>query len=251
MKRISWLCHLFLGAVQAFGVLVAYYCADLLLPSSYFVTNAFLDSQTLLLNVAAWLWALALAFSMAGADIIYSLSDWQFDTKHRLYSIPVTFGPKKAQRIAVTFLSFALVFVFAVVTLWSFVHARNIFRIISSNVTANLTSNLSVDITGNMVSDLTNAAKISYQEPWAPSLMPCASMLFAALFFMVVWQRPITMLYSFYRKTKTGITEGNQDESDESRWLSRFLSWQFAVAASSFYTLFYQMIFVMIYRVLG
>ncbi|HEX7004506.1 MAG TPA: UbiA-like polyprenyltransferase [Trueperaceae bacterium] len=81
-KRISWLCHLWLGATigaAAAGGWIG-------------VTGSFSAGAVCLwLGVALWI---------AGFDVIYGMLDFEFDREHRIQSIPARFGLKRAVTIS-------------------------------------------------------------------------------------------------------------------------------------------------------
>jgi 4-hydroxybenzoate polyprenyltransferase len=56
-------------------------------------------------NVPLWSFLLAIGvmFWVAGFDLLYSLQDIEFDTEHKLHSIPSKFGAKNTLRIALVF----------------------------------------------------------------------------------------------------------------------------------------------------
>lgn len=77
-KRITALCHLFLGLGLSLAPLGA-----------YLAVNEAFDVLPLLFSATVLFW-------VSGFDIIYSLQDHEFDKKHKLYSIPVKIGKKNA-----------------------------------------------------------------------------------------------------------------------------------------------------------
>ena len=77
-KRFTALCHLVLGLGLSLAPIGAY-----LAVSAEF-------------SVAPILFSIAVLFWVAGFDIIYSLQDDKFDNEHKLHSIPVALGRKKA-----------------------------------------------------------------------------------------------------------------------------------------------------------
>ena len=84
-KRFTWLCHVALGiaiGIAPMGSWVA-------------ITNS--------LDLSAWLLGLAVAFWIAGFDIIYACQDFEFDKKNGVYSIPARFGIKAALYISSAF----------------------------------------------------------------------------------------------------------------------------------------------------
>ncbi len=81
-KRFTWVCHLILGLGLALAPVGAYIA----------VTGHF-----------AWVpvfYGLAVMLWTGGFDVIYALQDEEFDQSQRLYSIPATFGKKRALRIS-------------------------------------------------------------------------------------------------------------------------------------------------------
>jgi 4-hydroxybenzoate polyprenyltransferase len=79
-KRITWLCHLFLGSALALSPLAA-----ALATSPQYLNQP--DPYFLAVMVAAW---------VAGFDIIYSLQDLQHDRQSNLHSAPSRLGPNTA-----------------------------------------------------------------------------------------------------------------------------------------------------------
>jgi 4-hydroxybenzoate polyprenyltransferase len=77
-KRFTWLCHLFLGLAIAAG------------PGGAWIAVAGDVSAP-----ALWLMA-AVATWIGGFDILYALSDRDFDRAHGLHSIPARFGVRGA-----------------------------------------------------------------------------------------------------------------------------------------------------------
>jgi 4-hydroxybenzoate polyprenyltransferase len=73
-KRFTWLCHLFLGA--AIGVAPA---------AAWIAVRGEVDMPPIWLVVAVATW-------IGGFDILYALSDRDFDRKAGIYSIPARFG---------------------------------------------------------------------------------------------------------------------------------------------------------------
>lgn len=82
VKRFSFLCHFSLGLVLAIAPVGGW------------------------LGVTGhWAWApvflaFAVLFWVAGFDILYSLQDLDFDKTHKLYSVPVQYGERKALQIS-------------------------------------------------------------------------------------------------------------------------------------------------------
>ncbi len=73
-KRVTWLCHLFLGCTIGLGPVGAWVA----------VTGR-VDWQAFLLGGAVALW-------IAGFDIIYAGLDVDFDREHRIHSVPADLG---------------------------------------------------------------------------------------------------------------------------------------------------------------
>jgi len=90
LKRVTLLCHLFLGSIYALlpiaGVL--WQSGEVALPA-------------LLLGIAA-------GSAVCSADIIYALSDIKSDRELGLYSIPSRYGASRAYKIALLFYLFAM-----------------------------------------------------------------------------------------------------------------------------------------------
>ncbi|AWB45014.1 4-hydroxybenzoate octaprenyltransferase [Paenibacillus sp. CAA11] len=84
-KRFTWLCHVVLGFTIALAPLGGWVA----------VTGQ--------VNWTAMVFFVAIAFWVAGFDIIYSCQDVEFDTKEGLYSIPVRFGVARSLIIAKCF----------------------------------------------------------------------------------------------------------------------------------------------------
>jgi len=75
-KRFTWLCHVFLGVAIAGGPAGAWIA----------VTNSFgAPPAWLMLAVTTWI---------GGFDVLYALSDMEYDRKAKLHSIPARFGVK-------------------------------------------------------------------------------------------------------------------------------------------------------------
>ncbi|MDG2423771.1 MAG: 4-hydroxybenzoate octaprenyltransferase [Phycisphaerales bacterium] len=77
MKRVTWGCHLWLGASLAWSPLAA---AIAVRPDA------------LVEQGALWLLAAMVLFWVSGFDIIYALQDIDVDRRERLHSIPARFG---------------------------------------------------------------------------------------------------------------------------------------------------------------
>lgn len=95
VKRFSFLCHFALGLVLAVAPMGGWIG----------VTGIFAWPSLALAG--------AVLFWVAGFDILYSLQDMDFDRLHKLHSVPVQFGEKRALEIsrfchAATFLLFTL-----------------------------------------------------------------------------------------------------------------------------------------------
>ena len=80
-KRFTWGCHLVLGAVIGLAPIGGWIA----------VTGSF--------AVAPILLGLAVAFWIAGFDVIYALLDVEFDRAHGIKSVPARFGPVIALRV--------------------------------------------------------------------------------------------------------------------------------------------------------
>lgn len=91
-KRFTFFCHYFLGL--AIGIA----------PSATYIA---ITGQ---LAIVPLLWTLALAFSLAGFDIIFACMDAEYDRQTGLYSVPAVFGIEKAKIIAAS--THALAFAF-------------------------------------------------------------------------------------------------------------------------------------------
>lgn len=78
LKRATWLCHLWLGAVDGLAPLGAWAA----------ITNE--------LPWQAWLLGGAVALWVAGFDILYALFDLEVDRAQRLHSLPAQFGVRAA-----------------------------------------------------------------------------------------------------------------------------------------------------------
>ncbi len=83
LKRVTWLCHFFLGMTLGGATLGAWIA----------VTGAIDNLTPVYLALAVTVW-------VAGFDIFYSLQDAEFDASNRLHSIPAKFGKTNAIRIA-------------------------------------------------------------------------------------------------------------------------------------------------------
>lgn len=93
VKRFSWACHLWLGIALGIAPVAAWLAAD----------GAF---STRLL--APTVLGLAVAFWVAGFDVLYACQDERFDREHGLHSVPARFGARRAMWIARTLHALAL-----------------------------------------------------------------------------------------------------------------------------------------------
>ncbi|NLB18275.1 MAG: UbiA family prenyltransferase [Syntrophomonadaceae bacterium] len=95
-KRFTWWCHLFLGLAIGMGPM-----------GGWIAVTGQIDWQPMLLTMAV-------AFWVAGFDIMYACQDIEFDRQEGLFSIPARFGIRGALMFARTFhfLTF-IFFVFA------------------------------------------------------------------------------------------------------------------------------------------
>jgi 4-hydroxybenzoate polyprenyltransferase len=82
LKRVTWLCHFWLGAVDGLAPIGAWAA----------VTNE--------LPWQAWLLGGAVALWIAGFDILYALFDLEIDRAQGLCSIPARFGPRISFAVA-------------------------------------------------------------------------------------------------------------------------------------------------------
>jgi 4-hydroxybenzoate polyprenyltransferase len=82
LKRVTWLSHAWLGAVDGLAPLGAWAA----------VTNE--------LPWQAWALGAAVAVWVAGFDVLYGIFDVDFDRAHRLHSIPARFGVPAAFLVA-------------------------------------------------------------------------------------------------------------------------------------------------------
>jgi 4-hydroxybenzoate polyprenyltransferase len=78
LKRVTWLSHAWLGAVDGLAPVGAWAA----------ITNE--------LPWEAWLLGAAVAVWVAGFDVLYALFDLDFDRAHGLHSLPARFGPRAA-----------------------------------------------------------------------------------------------------------------------------------------------------------
>jgi 4-hydroxybenzoate polyprenyltransferase len=82
LKRVTWLSHAWLGAVDGLAPLGAWAA----------VTNE--------LPWQAWALGAAVAAWVAGFDVLYAIFDVDFDRAHRLHSVPARFGVTAAFAVA-------------------------------------------------------------------------------------------------------------------------------------------------------
>jgi 4-hydroxybenzoate polyprenyltransferase len=82
LKRVTWLSHAWLGAVDGLAPLGAWAA----------VTNE--------LPWQAWALGAAVAVWVAGFDVLYAIFDVDFDRAHRLHSVPARFGVPAAFLVA-------------------------------------------------------------------------------------------------------------------------------------------------------
>jgi 4-hydroxybenzoate polyprenyltransferase len=82
LKRVTWLSHAWLGAVDGLAPLGAWAA----------VTNE--------LPWQAWALGAAVAVWVAGFDVLYAIFDVDFDRAHRLHSVPARFGVPAAFAVA-------------------------------------------------------------------------------------------------------------------------------------------------------
>ena len=96
MKRFTWGCHLFLGAVEAFAPI-----------GGWIAVKGSVDEMTpIYLGLATVFW-------IAGIDIVYATQDADFDRKRKLHSIPAKFGVVKSFYLARLFHLITMVLVIA------------------------------------------------------------------------------------------------------------------------------------------
>ena len=93
-KRFTWFCHLFLGATLALAPVGAWVA----------ISDGF-STAIIVLGLGVMFW-------VAGFDIIYACSDYDFDRKYGIYSIPARFGIERALVISLVFHVLAI-FLFA------------------------------------------------------------------------------------------------------------------------------------------
>ncbi len=82
LKRVTWLCHAWLGATIGLAPLAAWVA----------LTNE--------LPLEAWLLAAAVATWVAGFDVLYGLFDLEIDRAQGLHSVPARFGVRAAFTVA-------------------------------------------------------------------------------------------------------------------------------------------------------
>ncbi|MCB0278311.1 MAG: putative 4-hydroxybenzoate polyprenyltransferase [Calditrichaeota bacterium] len=102
LKRFTWLCHVVLGiglGISPVGAWIA-------------ITGTF--------SVLPVLIGLAIMFWVAGFDIIYACQDFEFDSKRKLHSIPVTFGIERSLSMAKLFHTIAFLLFLAPVYVHEF-----------------------------------------------------------------------------------------------------------------------------------
>jgi 4-hydroxybenzoate polyprenyltransferase len=102
LKRFTLLCHFALGIIYFF----------LPVAGAWIVTPS-LDTLTLFL-------ALAAATQVSGSDIIYAISDIDFDRAARLHSVPAALGAERALWIAAALHASSALFIFVAATQVSF-----------------------------------------------------------------------------------------------------------------------------------
>jgi len=81
-KRFTWLCHYFLGLTLGLAPAAA-----------WVAVSGSVASEAWLLFFAVGLW-------VGGFDVIYAIFDLEFDRAHGLHSVPVSFGARRALRVA-------------------------------------------------------------------------------------------------------------------------------------------------------
>ncbi len=84
LKRITWLCHIYLGASLALSPLAA----------------AIAVQPTTLTQESIWLLSGAVLCWVAGFDIIYALQDIEYDKRDHLKSMPASLGERPAMLIS-------------------------------------------------------------------------------------------------------------------------------------------------------
>lgn len=98
-KRFTWTCHMILGAACG--------CAPL---GAWIAVKGNISWISIVLGVVVMFW-------VAGFDIIYATHDVEFDREEGLFSIPASFGIKKALIISAIFHGFAVILLFYLHTL--------------------------------------------------------------------------------------------------------------------------------------
>ncbi len=106
-KRFTWFAHLWLGIALGGSVL-----------------GGFIACQGEVFSFLPYILGFAVAFWVAGFDIIYACQDFDFDKKNNLKSIPSIFGIKKALLISRLFHFFTVIFL---IVLGMAIHASFIY----------------------------------------------------------------------------------------------------------------------------
>lgn len=88
-KRFTWLCHVVLGIALAFSPL-----------GGFVAVKGSLENFPYVLSIGVLFW-------VSGFDMVYACLDADFDRGRGLYSLPASFGRKKAFRLAGLFHLFA------------------------------------------------------------------------------------------------------------------------------------------------
>ena len=112
-KRFTWLCHVILGIALAFSPL-----------GGWVAVSGSLSGYPWALSIGVLFW-------VAGFDAIYACLDADFDRQAGLYSMPATFGRKRAFQLAV--LSHVIAFI--CFTLTGFTANLNVFYFIGIALT--------------------------------------------------------------------------------------------------------------------
>lgn len=123
VKRFSSLCHMVLGLALAIAPTAAYISV-----TGSFITNAGLVNWApIILSLVVLLWT-------AGFDILYSLSDEDFDKSKGLHSIPERFGRKGAFGISVglhlCIIPLLVLFYFVAGMSWLYIIGAGIFTLL-------------------------------------------------------------------------------------------------------------------------
>src|SRR6185295_3164279 len=84
-KRFTALCHLWLGVALGIAPLAAWVAVKGVVDATTWIPGAL---------------AIAVAFWVAGFDLIYACQDVDFDRRERLFSLPARLGPRRALRLA-------------------------------------------------------------------------------------------------------------------------------------------------------